>query len=77
MSIDVDTVSDLIRDVSARVIDPRFRTLHDHQIHQKKPGDFVTDADRQAECELGAAVTKYAGGIVVGGGISLRRPNHP
>ncbi|MDU6280935.1 MAG: inositol monophosphatase, partial [Cutibacterium acnes] len=27
MSIDVDTVSDLIRDVSARVIDPRFRTL--------------------------------------------------
>lgn len=45
MSIDVDTVSDLIRDVSARVIDPRFRTLHDHQIHQKKPGDFVTDAD--------------------------------
>ena len=66
MSIDVDTVSDLIRDVSARVIDPRFRTLHDHQIHQKKPGDFVTDADRQAECELGAAVTKYAGGIVVG-----------
>lgn len=66
MSIDVDTVSDLIRDVSARVIDPRFRTLHDHQIHQKKPGDFVTDADRQAERELGAAVTKYAGGIVVG-----------
>ena len=42
MSIDVDAVSDLIRDVSARVIDPRFRTLHDHQIHQKKPGDFVT-----------------------------------
>ena len=66
MSIDVDTVSDLIRDVSARVIDPRFRTLDDHQIHQKKPGDFVTDADRQAERELGAAVTKYAGGIVVG-----------
>ena len=66
MSIDVDAVSDLIRDVSARVIDPRFRTLDDHQIHQKKPGDFVTDADRQAERELGAAVTKYAGGIVVG-----------
>ena len=37
MSIDVDAVSDLIRDVSARVIDPRFRTLDDHQIHQKKP----------------------------------------
>ncbi|GAE70735.1 inositol monophosphatase family protein [Cutibacterium acnes JCM 18916] len=31
-------MSDLIRDVSARVIDPRFRTLHDHQIHQKSPG---------------------------------------
>ena len=75
MSIDVDTVSDLIRDVSARVIDPRFRTLHDHQIHQKKPGDFVTDADRQAECELGAA--QVCRRYCRGGGISLRRPNHP
>ena len=66
MSIDVDTVSDLIRDVGARVIDTRFRALHDHQIHQKKPGDFVTDADRQAEHELGAALMKYVGGVVVG-----------
>lgn len=65
MSIDVDTVSDLIRDVGARVIDTRFRALHDHQIHQKKPGDFVTDADRQAEHELGAALMKYVGGVVV------------
>lgn len=66
MSIDVDTVSDLIRDVSARVIDPWFRALHDHQIHEKKPGDFVTDADRQAERELGRALATYAGGVVVG-----------
>ncbi|MDU1063695.1 MAG: inositol monophosphatase [Cutibacterium avidum] len=66
MSIDAETVCDLIRDVSARIIDPRFRSLHDHQIHQKKPGDFVTDADRQAEKELGAALTKHAGGVVVG-----------
>ena len=66
MSIDAETVCDLIRDVSARIIDPRFRSLNDHQIHQKKPGDFVTDADRQAEKELGAALTKHAGGVVVG-----------
>ena len=37
MSIDAETVCDLIRDVSARIIDPRFRSLNDHQIHQKKP----------------------------------------
>ncbi|MDO4411736.1 inositol monophosphatase [Cutibacterium sp.] len=66
MSIDVDTVSDIIRDVSARVIDPGFRTLEGYQIHQKKPGDFVTDADRQAEKELAAALTAKAGGVVVG-----------
>ncbi|NKN51851.1 inositol monophosphatase, partial [Clostridioides difficile] len=66
MSIDVDAVSDLIRDVSARVIDPRFRTLDDHQIHQKKPGDFVTLAVRQPACVRVAVVTKYAGGTVAG-----------
>ncbi|WCC80670.1 inositol monophosphatase [Cutibacterium equinum] len=66
MNIDAQSVGDLIRDVAARVIDPRFRSLQDHQIHEKKPGDFVTDADRQAEEELGAALIAYAGGVVVG-----------
>ena len=77
MSIDVDTVSDLIRDVGARVIDTRFRALHDHQIHQKKPGDFVTDADRQAEHELGGRSDEVCRRCRRGRGISLRRPDDP
>lgn len=59
-------VSAFIRDVSARVIDPRFRRLEESQIHEKKPGDLVTDADRQAEAELARQLTAAGGGIVVG-----------
>jgi len=50
-----DAVADLIRDVCDRVILPRFRSLERHEVEQKRPGDVVTIADREAEVELTAA----------------------
>ena len=50
-----DAVSALIQDVCARVILPRFRALERHEVEQKRPGDVVTIADREAEAELTAA----------------------
>ena len=39
------------------VINPRFRALADGEIHEKRPGDLVTDADREAEVLITAALT--------------------
>ena len=50
-----DAVSALIQDVCDRVILPRFRALARHEVEQKRPGDLVTVADREAEAELTAA----------------------
>ena len=44
-----DDVMDLIKDVSARIIEPRFRALGSGDVGTKGPGDFVTVADRQAD----------------------------
>ena len=48
------------------MIDPGFRRLSPDQIHEKAPGDLVTDLDRQAEGELSRLLTSAGGGIVVG-----------
>ena len=42
----------LIQDVAAEVITPRFKELRSDEILEKNPGDFVTVADRQAEERL-------------------------
>ena len=47
--MDTDAVLALIQEVAAEVIDPRFRSLTDGQVTEKKPGDLVTVADREAE----------------------------
>lgn len=51
-----DEVSDLLVDVARRVVLPRFGTLRDDQVLQKRPGDLVTVADREAEAEISAAL---------------------
>ncbi|QIK71044.1 inositol monophosphatase [Propioniciclava coleopterorum] len=62
-----DQVSDLILDVTARVITPRFRALDPDEVIQKKPGDLVTVADREAEAELTAAfLAATPGALIVG-----------
>ena len=65
--MDTDAVADLVKDVCARVILPRFRTLADHEVIFKRPGDVVTVADREAEAELTAALAAATPGARVVG----------
>ena len=65
--MDTDAVLALLQDVAAEVINPRFRALAAGEIHEKKPGDLVTDADREAEVLITAAlVAAYPDCIVLG-----------
>lgn len=61
-----DVVADLIREVAAEIIDPHFGHLEASMVHEKGPGDLVTDLDRRAEQELSARLGKQGGGVVVG-----------
>ena len=47
--LSTDAVLDLLREVAAQVITPRFRSLSDGEVMEKNPGDLVTVADREAE----------------------------
>lgn len=62
-----DEVSNLIRDVADRVILPRWRALDAADIHQKRPGDLVTIADREAERELADALRAAHPGVLIVG----------
>ncbi len=65
--MDTDAVLELVQDVAARVITPRFRALADADISEKNPGDLVTVADREAEVEITAALRgAYPGAVVLG-----------
>lgn len=62
-----DQVTALIHQVAAEVINPRWRALRTDEIHEKAPGDLVTDADREAEVALTAALAAAnPGALVVG-----------
>ncbi len=70
MTIDPARVADIIRYAAQAEILPRFQHLSAAQIHEKKPGQLVTEADIEAEkvlarrlCELlpGAAVVGEEG----------------
>ncbi len=50
--IDPEKVADLLREVAATEILPRFRNLKEGDTRQKSPGDFVTIADESAEIAL-------------------------
>ena len=57
----------LLKDVAEEVINPRFRALAAGEIHEKRPGDLVTDADREAEVLITAAlVAAYPDCVVLG-----------
>jgi fructose-1,6-bisphosphatase/inositol monophosphatase family enzyme len=47
--VQTDQVLDLIREVAAKVVTPRFRDLSGDQVSEKGPGDLVTIADRESE----------------------------
>lgn len=62
-----DQVSDLLADVAERLILPRFGALESADIHEKKPGDLVTIADREAEIELARVLREAEPGVLVVG----------
>ena len=65
--MDSDAVLTVLRDVATEVVNPRFRALAAGEIHEKRPGDLVTDADREAEVLITAALTAaYPGAVVLG-----------
>jgi len=61
---DPERVAQLIRDVAAAEITPRFRALASHEIREKKPGDLVTVADEAAERALIPALEALLPGSV-------------
>ncbi len=63
----VDPVSDIIREVSAEIIEPRFRALRPDQVSEKAPGDLVTVADREAEAALAKRFGELLPGVAVVG----------
>ncbi|KJK60118.1 inositol monophosphatase family protein [Saccharothrix sp. ST-888] len=45
----MEKVAEILAEVSAEVVEPRFRALADGEVMEKAPGDLVTIADREAE----------------------------
>ncbi|HET9633404.1 MAG TPA: inositol monophosphatase [Terrabacter sp.] len=57
----------LLENVAEEVINPRFRSLADAEVHEKRPGDLVTDADREAEKLItDALVAAYPDAVILG-----------
>ena len=67
VTLSTDAVLELLQSVAAEVITPRFRSLSNAQIDEKKPGDLVTVADHEAE-ELitRALLDAYPDAVVLG-----------
>jgi fructose-1,6-bisphosphatase/inositol monophosphatase family enzyme len=62
-----DAVLDLLREVAAEVITPRFRSLGTGEVMEKNPGDLVTVADHEAEVLITARLTDaYPDAVVLG-----------
>ena len=64
---DLSQVADLIRDVAAAELMPRFRNLSKDDIRQKRPNDFVTVADIASEQRLASGLVKILPGVPVVG----------
>ncbi len=65
--MDTGAVLDLMKQVAAEVITPRFRSLADGEVIEKNPGDLVTVADREAEVLITQALNAaYPDAVVLG-----------
>lgn len=70
-----DEILELLREVAANVITPRFRALTAGEIDEKTPGDYVTIADREAEVAIAARLrSAYPEALVVGEEASFAAP---
>ena len=63
----LDQVAELIREVAATIVLPRFRHLAADEVHQKTPGDLVTIADQESERALTKGLTALRPGSTVVG----------
>ncbi len=63
--VDPEAVAELLRETADSVILPRFRLLRQEDIREKKPGDFVTIADVEAERMLEERLQALAPGSAV------------
>lgn len=67
MSVDTQAVLELMKQVAAEVITPRFRSLAEGEVIEKNPGDLVTVADREAEVLITKALNAaYPDAVVLG-----------
>ncbi len=65
--LSTDAVLDLLREVADEVIAPRFRSLSEGEVMEKRPGDLVTVADREAEVRITDRLLEaYPGAVVLG-----------
>ena len=65
--MDTDWVSERLQEVAERVILPRFGALREGDVEEKRPGDLVPVADREAEAELVRILSlSDPGALVVG-----------
>jgi fructose-1,6-bisphosphatase/inositol monophosphatase family enzyme len=65
--LSTDAVLDLLREVAAEVITPRFRSLAAGEVMEKNPCDLVTVADREAEVLITDRLTAaYPDALVLG-----------
>lgn len=65
--MDTVAIGQLLKDTAREVITPRFRQLADAEVVEKKPGDLVTVADREAEEYLAGRLKEHhPGALIVG-----------
>jgi fructose-1,6-bisphosphatase/inositol monophosphatase family enzyme len=64
---DSQRVAELMRETAAAELVPRFRALAQHEIRQKRPGDYVTVADEASEHRLAAGLARILPGVPVVG----------
>lgn len=65
--MDTAAVLELMKQVAAEVITPRFRSLADGEVIEKNPGDLVTVADREAEVLITRALLEaHPDAVVLG-----------
>ena len=73
MPPDLERVAAYIRETADIDIMPRYRKLAAHEVIEKKPGDIVTIADREAEARLNRMLRGLTpGALVVGEEGSIR-----
>ncbi len=71
-----DEILELLHEVAADVITPRFRALTAGEIDEKLPGDYVTIADKEAEVAIAERLrSAYPDALIVGEEASFADPS--